>query len=637
MNVFEIRGFLAAQLDGPREHLVLCAKLRRDRLARLRTSRDITELLSIELDRARLAHALGNKTQRLASIRCSAALAAGMTVRERLREGDVELVSDDGEVLAFPPGESGASVPLWLDGLACAVLAGDAAACAYMASIPALDAVCAAGKRQGRAVGAEPFWREYGLAYAALLQGRPIAVAHAQRAREQIESGDTGVLIRESLTITDVPVLALIESVAAGARERWCEQLQRALDRYHEHYSAEERGHSLPGYLPLLIASVARIALQRGFPYCGSSPYLPEALLTTAPQPSGAADSGTCLRVRFPQVCVLGADEAHWYLDLQGCSRMGRRHRLLEHEGHLVARYEVDAAGDLPPMTADFLPVARPEEAVEPLALDAGHLLFLAETLASRYASPPDAGETAQARMALNDAITCVDAVLRRIPAEEDAVPAQTIRSAVGSELLRAEPGRLRRPRLIAYRSALLAQLAMATGAPPAGTEPELDALIESAQRAIELLRAQALPLLDSLADDQDGSVVAGLQPRDADFAKVFAAEAVERARHVYQQVWSRGLRMSRPRPSQTELHCAVSPAGMLLWPNELSNGFPGGYAGIASMLNPHRVWLAWKYVQPGQPSGVSFDGLVWVDDHWAWFPKPYRHLAADRPSAPTP
>ena len=39
------------------------------------------------------------------------------------------------------------------------------------------------------------------------------------------------VLIRESLTITDVPVLALIEIVAAGTRERWCEQLQRALDR----------------------------------------------------------------------------------------------------------------------------------------------------------------------------------------------------------------------------------------------------------------------------------------------------------------------------------------------------------------------------------------------------------------------
>ena len=26
--------------------------------------------------------------------------------------------------------------------------------------------------------------------------------------------------------------------------------------------------------------------------------------------------------------------------------------------------------------------------------------------------------------------------------------------------------------------------------------------------------------------------------------------------------------------------------------------------------------------------SGLAFDGLVWCDDHWAWFPKPYRFLA---------
>ena len=630
MNVFEMRGFSVGQLDGPREHLSLCAKLRRDILARPRCARDMAELLSIELDRTRLAHALGADAQRLAGIRRSAALAACMTVRERLHEGDVELVSAEGETLVFPPGESGAAVPVWLDGLACAVLAGDDAACTYMGTIAALDAVCAAGERQGRALGAEPFWREYGLAYVALLQGRPIAAAHAQRAREQIVSGQTGALVRESLASTDVPLLALIEIVAAGAREHWREALQRALDRFHVYHSAAERAHSLSGYLPLLIASVVRIAIERGFPSPGTSPYLPAAMLTAAPEPGDALGTGTRLHVRFPLRSVLGAEEAHWYLDLQGCSRNGRRHRLLERDGCLLVRYELDARNGLPPMTAEFSLIEVPEDANAPLALDAGQLLFLAEAFASQCEASPRAGETAQMRTLLSDAVACLDAVLARIPAEQDAVPPSSMRSTVGHELLQAEPGRLRRTRLAAYRAAMRDRLAATAPAQGASAERELDALIASAQRSIELIREQALPMLEALARDAEGSVVARLLPRDDDFSKVFTADAAERARRAYGPVWSRGLRISRPRPSQTEIQCALAPAGMLSWPNELSHGFPGGYRGIASMLNPHRIWLAWKYVQPGHASGLSFDGLVWVDDHWAWFPKPYRYLAAD-------
>jgi hypothetical protein len=107
----------------------------------------------------------------------------------------------------------------------------------------------------------------------------------------------------------------------------------------------------------------------------------------------------------------------------------------------------------------------------------------------------------------------------------------------------------------------------------------------------------------------------------------VFVGEAIEQARAAYQQFWSTGLQFSRPRSTQTEIHCEVAPAGMLRWPNELSRRFPAGYQGIALSLNPHRVWLAWKYLEPGRQSGLSFDGFVWLDDRWVWFPKPYRYL----------
>jgi hypothetical protein len=42
----------------------------------------------------------------------------------------------------------------------------------------------------------------------------------------------------------------------------------------------------------------------------------------------------------------------------------------------------------------------------------------------------------------------------------------------------------------------------------------------------------------------------------------------------------------------------------------------------------PERIWVAWEFVEPGRDSGLSFDGLVWCEDHWAWFPRPYLLLA---------
>ena len=52
----------------------------------------------------------------------------------------------------------------------------------------------------------------------------------------------------------------------------------------------------------------------------------------------------------------------------------------------------------------------------------------------------------------------------------------------------------------------------------------------------------------------------------------------------------------------------------LLVEDNELSRGFPGGYRSIAPLLDPHRVWVAWKLIPPGKDAGMSYDGLVWLD-----------------------
>ena len=72
-------------------------------------------------------------------------------------------------------------------------------------------------------------------------------------------------------------------------------------------------------------------------------------------------------------------------------------------------------------------------------------------------------------------------------------------------------------------------------------------------------------------------------------------------------------------------LRVDAAPAGMLGEDNGLSNCFPGGYRALAPHLVAGRIWFVWRYLQPGETSGVRYDGLVHLDDHWAWFPKPYR------------
>jgi hypothetical protein len=121
---------------------------------------------------------------------------------------------------------------------------------------------------------------------------------------------------------------------------------------------------------------------------------------------------------------------------------------------------------------------------------------------------------------------------------------------------------------------------------------------------------------------------VRAVRPREEDYARVFVGAAVALARQHYDALWAAEPEFVRPSAQQTEVRTFIAPAGMLATDNELSRQFPGGYRAIERWLNPHRVWVAWKFISPGQPSGMAYNGLVWCDDHWAWFPKPYRALA---------
>ncbi len=60
-------------------------------------------------------------------------------------------------------------------------------------------------------------------------------------------------------------------------------------------------------------------------------------------------------------------------------------------------------------------------------------------------------------------------------------------------------------------------------------------------------------------------------------------------------------------------------------WTAAAEADFPGGYKRVADKFKPGLTVYRWKYAKPGEKLGMAFDGLVHVNDHWVWFPKPWR------------
>src|SRR5262249_27402905 len=134
------------------------------------------------------------------------------------------------------------------------------------------------------------------------------------------------------------------------------------------------------------------------------------------------------------------------------------------------------------------------------------------------------------------------------------------------------------------------------------------------------------IPVLAELKGPNAARAVEALRPRAEDFAHVFSDAVAEGMEAAYQEIWRDPPRVGAL-AADTLLKVDGCPAGMLGGNNELSAHFPGGYRALAPYLRPNRIWFVWRYVTQGHTSGVRFDGLVRLEERWAWFPKPYRVL----------
>ena len=143
---------------------------------------------------------------------------------------------------------------------------------------------------------------------------------------------------------------------------------------------------------------------------------------------------------------------------------------------------------------------------------------------------------------------------------------------------------------------------------------PDLQAEARSASRVL-------VAFLNPGADAR--TLTQALRPKPEDYARVFRPEIAEEMAGLYATLWA-GDPVILRKPHQSALIARACPAAAFLPGNPMMSYFPGGYAGIADWLAPERIWVAWKFVAGGETIGMAYEGLVLLDDRWAWFPRPY-------------
>ncbi|MCB1144920.1 MAG: hypothetical protein H7A24_17695 [Leptospiraceae bacterium] len=113
------------------------------------------------------------------------------------------------------------------------------------------------------------------------------------------------------------------------------------------------------------------------------------------------------------------------------------------------------------------------------------------------------------------------------------------------------------------------------------------------------------------------------LQPTEEDYILYFGKENSKKAQNGYSGLWNSKTEIG-PRPGQTDLFLYSARVSDLQKGDSLGE-FPGGYRKIVSLLNPELRIYGFKFVKPGQRSGMAYDGLVFLRGRWVLFPKPWR------------
>ena len=139
---------------------------------------------------------------------------------------------------------------------------------------------------------------------------------------------------------------------------------------------------------------------------------------------------------------------------------------------------------------------------------------------------------------------------------------------------------------------------------------------------------AGAKALLEALL--QPGADVKGmsaaLRPTKADYEAVFQPDLAAKVEKLHAPFWEKGELLISGKPGQTQvLLDAIPTTEIREWSKAVSDVLPGGYERIKDDFRDGLTLYRFKFVAPGETLGMAYDGLVFVNNHWRIFPKPWR------------
>jgi hypothetical protein len=112
------------------------------------------------------------------------------------------------------------------------------------------------------------------------------------------------------------------------------------------------------------------------------------------------------------------------------------------------------------------------------------------------------------------------------------------------------------------------------------------------------------------------------LRPQPADYDAVFVGDAAQKAKAALEPMWD-GLKAGlKPNAGETELNVYTATV------DDLKKGAPGcpnAYKDVADKINPKMILYCYRFSKPGTQGGQTGDGLFFVNDHWALFPKVWK------------
>jgi hypothetical protein len=126
------------------------------------------------------------------------------------------------------------------------------------------------------------------------------------------------------------------------------------------------------------------------------------------------------------------------------------------------------------------------------------------------------------------------------------------------------------------------------------------------------------------------------LRPKAGDYEAVFVGDAAAKMKAGLEPLWDSGKLVIKPAADQSEISVVGAAQGELAHGEGAAQACPGGYKDIAAKIQPKIVVYCAKFVKAGEKHGMNVDGLVFVNGHWAIFPKPWK-IIGEKPAGAAP